>query len=66
MGSTALTHKCQLELIHVNYFIGILIPCLAAFEAVFHLQVSQGLPFSSSRYFIEHSVPVLFAHIFPN
>ena len=30
--------------IHVNYFIGILIPCLVAFEAVFHSQAFPFLP----------------------
>jgi len=43
----------------------ILIPCLVAFEAGFHTEL-KAFSSSSSRYFIEHSVPVLFAHIFPN
>ncbi|XP_024449316.2 disease resistance protein At4g27190 [Populus trichocarpa] len=43
----------------------ILIPCLVAFEAGFHTEL-KAFSFSSSRYFIELSVPVLSAHIFPN
>ena len=43
----------------------ILIPCLAAFEAGFHTEL-KAFHFCSSRYFIELSVPVLSAHIFPN
>jgi hypothetical protein len=57
----AANHSCKCE----AYFIGILIPCLVAFEAGFHTEL-EAFSFSSSRYFIEHSVPVLFAHIFPN
>jgi len=52
--------------IHVNYFIVILIPySLVAFEAGFHTEL-KAFSFSPPRYFIEQSVAVLSAHIFPN
>ncbi|KAJ6950427.1 hypothetical protein NC651_004173 [Populus alba x Populus x berolinensis] len=40
-------------------------PCVVAFEAGFHTEL-KAISSSSSRYFIEHSIPVLFAHIFSN
>jgi hypothetical protein len=43
--------------IHLNYFI-------VAFEAGFHTEL-KAFFFSSSRYFIEHSVPVLLRTYFP-
>ncbi|KAL9403394.1 hypothetical protein Peur_000366 [Populus x canadensis] len=58
----AANHSCKCEAYLLNL---ILIPCLVAFEAGFHTEL-KAFSSSSSRYFIEHSVTVLFAHIFPN
>ena len=57
-----MSSKC---IFYGNYFIVILIPCLVAFEAGFHTEL-KAFSFSSTCYFIEQSVPVPFAHIFPN